>query len=820
MNNYRYNTINMFRNYFKIAIRNLWKSKGYSAINIFGLAIGLSCFLLIGMYVLDELSYDRHLKNAGRIYRINSDIRFGGSQTNLPVTSDMMGSTLKKDFPQIEEFARIYVFSGSKLVKKGTDFITETKLAHADSTFFTLFPYTAIEGNLNTALNEPNTVVITKSAALKYFGTTASLGKMLETNDTKNPLYKVTAVIPDIPEQTHFDFDFYFSMDNVQYDWGNYLSHNFHTYLMFREGIDYKSFEKNLETYIENYVFPQAKMAMQISSMEEFEQAGNSLRYSLLPVEKIHLYSTRPYELSAGGSIQYVFIFSAVALLILMIACINFMNLTTARSANRAREVGIRKVLGSERKNLIIQFLTESVIMTFISLLIAFIIAYLLLPLFNNISNKALEFNLLVSPGILIFLFLLPVIVGLLAGSYPAFYLSSFIPIKVLKGKLQSGSKSGGLRSVLVVVQFATSIILITATVIIYRQLHFIQTKNLGYEKDQVLVINETNALKGNVEAFKNEMLRVPGVTHASLTGFLPVPSARNDESFFTSPVLDASSGFNMQHWRIDYTYFETMGMELVKGRAFSPDFGSDSSAMILNESAVRLLGLSDPIGKKIYSSKDRQTGEILSYTVIGVVKDFHFESMRQEIAPLSFILGQSSWLASFRIQGDKAASIIRVAEQKFSSMAPGMPFSYQFMDESFAEVYRTELRVGKLALIFSVLAIFIACLGLLALATFMAEQRTKEIGIRKVLGADVGGIVNLLSKDFIKLVLIAFIIATPLAWYVMNSWLEDFAFRIQIRWWVFIVSGLIALFIALITVSVQAIRAALMNPVNSLRAE
>jgi putative ABC transport system permease protein len=482
-------TNHMFKNYLKIALRNLWKQKVFSAINIIGLAVGLCCFLLISLYVLDELSFDKYNQKAERIYRINSDILFGGNALHLPVTSDMMGATLKKDYPQVEDYARIYASNGSKLIKKGSEFINEPNVAHADSTFFNVFTLPAIYGDTKTALDEPNTVVITEKAAKKYFGQTDVVGKTIETNDEKSPIYKIMAVIKDVPRNSHFSFDFIFSMKNVDYQWGQYMSHNFHTYLVLKQGSDHKALEKNFLQYIDKYIMPQAKQYMQISSMAEFEKAGNKLEYSLIPLTKIHLYSDRPFELSPLGNIQYVYIFSAVALFILLIACINFMNLTTARSANRAKEVGIRKVLGTERKNLVTQFLAESTLMSFLSLFIALAITYFVLPLFNDVSGKSMIMGSLFSPLTLPLLIALPFAVGLMAGSYPAFFLSAFRPIEVLKGRLKLGSRSGGLRSLLVVFQFATSIVLIIGTIVIYRQLHFIQTKNLGFNKEQVLIV-------------------------------------------------------------------------------------------------------------------------------------------------------------------------------------------------------------------------------------------------------------------------------------------------------------------------------------------
>lgn len=811
----------MFKNYLKIAFRNLAKNKVFSAINITGLATGIGCFVLIALYVTDELSFDRFNEKAERIFRISSDIKFGGAETRYPFTSDMMGQIFKKDFPEVEDYTRIYTSSGSKLIKKDNAFINEEKVGHVDSTFFNIFTLPAIAGDTKTALDEPNTVVITETTAKKYFGTADAIGKIVETNDNTKTLYKVTAVIKDIPSNAHFNFDFLFSMKNVEYPWGLLMSHNFHTYLLLKEGTDLNAFEKrSLDQYVDKYVLPEANQAFGISSMEEFERSGNRLAYSLTPMLDIHLYSGRPFELSSGGNIRYVYIFSLVAVFILLIACINFMNLTTARSTNRAKEVGIRKVLGTGKKDLITQFLSESTVMALIATLLGIGMVLLALPLFNSVAGKSMQTGNLFTPIFIVFLLLLPFVVGLLAGSYPAFFLSSFKPILVLKGKLKTGGANSGLRSMLVVFQFVTSIVLIIGTIIIYRQLNYIQSKDLGYAKEQVLIINNAYTLGRNAEAFKQEMLQQPGVENGTLSGYLPTPSSRSDNLFSSSPQLDIKSGFTMQNWSVDHDYIPTLGMELVAGRNFSKAFGTDSLAVILNETTAKSLGYDDPIGKYVYAADDPETNETTKYTIIGVVKDFHFESMKRDIGKLGLFLRRNTGMASFKINAANASQVIKIAEQKWKAISPQMPFNYWFLDADFNRVYDAEQRVGKIALSFSVLAIMIACLGLFGLAAYIAEQRTKEIGIRKVLGASATSLVAMLSKDFLKLVLISSVIAFPLAWWSMKTWLQDFAYRIEIGWWVFVAAGVIAIFIALITVSFQAIRAALANPVKSLRTE
>lgn len=812
----------MIKYYFKIAWRNLWKNKTYSFLNIFGLAIGLCCFLLITLFVADELSYDRFYPNADRIYRINSDINFGGSHMHMAQTSDMMGQLLKEDYPQVEDYTRVYTSfgDGSKLINKGNEYLIQWGVAHVDSTFFDVFALPAIEGDLKTALDQPNTVVITESIAKKYFGTTDVLGKVIETKARNEIIsYQVTAVIKDIPENSHFQFGLFFPMSNVDYEWGQLTSHNFYTYLLLRKGTDYTSFEKNLTAYVNKYFLPEAKQFMSINSMEEFEQAGNKIEYSLIPLTKIHLYSDYMFEFRPGGNIQYIYIFSAVAIFILIIACINFMNLTTARSSNRSKEVGIRKVLGTKRKELVVQFLFESTILVILALFIAIVLVYLTLPFFNDLTNKQIVLQGLFTPYILSLLVVLPFVVGFISGSYPAFFLSSFLPVEVLKGKSRPDLKSGNIRSTLVVFQFMASIVFIIGTMVVYHQLNYIQTKDIGFNKDQVLIINGTSALNNNTDTFKNEILQISGVVSGTTSSYLPVSSSRSDNVYWKEAVMSINNGFDLQTWRIDEDYLQTMGIKLVNGRNFSREYGGDSTAVIINETTAEILGYENPIDKKIYRPSGK-LGQTVSYNIIGVVADFNYETLHKKVGALGLFLGNSTGNTSFKVNTSNINSLITQIQDKWEMMSPGIPFRYRFLDESFNQMYSAEQRVGKIALLFSLLAVFIACMGLFGLATFIAEQRTKEISIRKVLGASVGGIVRLLSKDFIKLVLIAIVIAVPLAWWGMNTWLQDFTYRVNMDWWIFALAGISAVLIALITVSFQAIKAALTNPAKSLRTE
>ena len=808
----------MFRSYLKIALRNLRKNKAFSAINILGLAIGIGTCLLITLYVMDEISYDRYNEKADRIYRVNASINFGGTLQNLAVAPDPLAPTMVKEYPQVENAVRFRNY-GSAVIRKGEQNIKEERIIAADATLFDVFTLPMIDGNPKTALAEPNTVVITEPIARKYFGTTRATGKVLRFDNSTD--YKVTGVIQKIPATSHFHFDFFISMSGFdESKQNNWVSFNFNTYLLLREGAGPGFLEKAFEQLKDKYLYPQAQEIMSITR-ESFEKSGSYINFSLTPLRDIHLRSDLTAELGANSSIQFVYIFSAVALLILVIACVNFMNLSTARSANRAKEVGVRKVLGTHRSHLVNQFLTESVVMSLIAFLLGYIIALLMLPLFNQLAGKELSLSVMQHPVLLPVLFGCSVVVGLLAGSYPAFYLSSFQPIKVLKGTTGSGFRSSRFRSTLVVFQFSISIALIIGTIVIYRQLNYIQNKKLGFNKEQVLVVKDTYVLGQQTEVFRNEALRLPHIVSASVSGYLPVPSSRSEDIFFPEGEMDPEKSISMQNWMVDVEYINTMGMEMAKGRNFSKGLQTDSTAVIINEAAAGVMGLQDPVGKKLGLLADvNDKNSMRYYTIIGVVKNFNYESLRNNIEALCMRLGRSTGSMSFRMKTGDVMGVLQSMERLWKKMVPGEAFTYSFLDEDFNAVYRTEQRMGRIFISFAVLAIFIACLGLFGLVTYAAEQRTREIGIRKVLGASVGSIAGMLSKDFLKLVLIAALIVFPVSWWAMQRWLQDFAYRISISWWIFVFAAAVALLIALLTISFQAIKAALANPVESLRTE
>lgn len=799
----------MLKNFIRIAFRGLLKNKAFTIINILGLALGLATCLLIVFYVFDELSYDRFNANANRIYRVNMDMKYGGNVASYAITPPPLASTLKNNYPEVERSARLIHDQGIRIKKDG-EYIQEEKVVYADSELFGVFTLPLTEGDPKTALTEPNTVVITESTAQRYFKDTHVLGRVINLSDNTN--YKITGVMKDISAQSHFNFDFFFSIaqraDAKLADWNNF---SYTTYVLLKAGTDPKNFEAKLPTLIkkqlgENYA--------------RLEQSGNYFHLNITPLTDIHLKSNRQYELGANSSTSYVYIFSAIALFVLLIACINFMNMSTARSANRAREVGVRKVLGSSRGYLIAQFLSESLLVTFCAAILAVTAAWVLLPLFNEVSGKHLSITLRIFSWLVPAMLMIILLVGLLAGSYPAFYLSAFQPINVLKGKVSTGFKGGRLRNFLVVFQFSISIFLIIGTLVIYNQLNYIRHKNLGFNRNQVMVIKDVGVTE-NTKMFKQEIKQLAAVKNASLSGFLPTGVVRAPDAVFRNRSANPKNALFTEVWPVDEDYLPTMGMDMAKGRNFSSQFTSDSLGVIINETAARMLGfMNDPLNKTVYRATGQPDQPLKEYHVIGVVKDFNFSSLRDNITPVVMFFNDDKGALSIKTESKNTAALIAQVQQVWDRFAPSQHFAYSFMDQDFDAAYRTEQRTGKLFLTFTTLAVIIACLGLFSLAAYAAEQRNKEIGIRKVMGASVSAITNMLSKDFIKLVIISFVIAAPLAWLAMYYWLQGFAYRQNVQWWVIAVSGIGAVTIAFITISFQSIKAAMANPVDSLRSE
>jgi putative ABC transport system permease protein len=807
----------MFRNYLKTAARNLLKNKFYTALNIIGLAAGLATCLLILLFVLDELSFDKFNTNAGRIYRVNNEVKFGGNYFDVAVGPALMGSTMVRELPQVEQYTRLRWY-GSFLVKKGNENISEGRVGYADSTLFEVFTLPLIEGNAKNALKEPHSLVITESIAQKYFNTTDVVGKTMVINDTSN--YKITAVIKNIPQESHFNFDFFVPMaEDSRNNDDNWLSENWNTYILVRKNADINQLKSQLNPFLDKHTGPELKAVIN-QDITEFEKSGGYIRANLTPLGDIHLHSNKIGELDGNGNAAFVYIFLVIALLILIIACVNFMNLSTARSSARAKEVGIRKVLGSLKINLVKQFLTESLLVSFVALFFALTFAGLLLPYFDRLTGKNLHAGSLFQPAMLISLVVLMLIVGLLAGSYPAFYLSSFQPIQVLKGKLSAGFKGSWLRNSLVVFQFSISIILIFATIVIYNQLKYIRNKDIGFNRSQVLIVQRTNVLGERVAAFKNELLQISGVQNATISSYLPVNFNRSNDAFFTSPALDQKTAISMQNWNVDENYIPTLDIKMAQGRNFSLQYPTDSTGVIINEAAAKFLSGKDVLNKPLYEIQDIKTKSLKTLHIIGVIKNFNFSSLRDVVSPLAFSFGKSNGCISLRINSADIPEVLTQIKNEWKKMAPGQPFDSSFMDEDFNKLYETEQRTGQLFITFAILAILIACLGLFGLVAYAAEQRTKEIGIRKVLGANAGNIVVMVSNDFLKLVVVALLISSPIAWWAMNKWLQDFAYRVSIGWEVFFIAAFLALMVAMVTVSYQAIKAAVANPVKSLRTE
>jgi len=806
----------MIRNYIKTAFRTLIKNKGFTAINVFGLALGLAACLLIVFYVFDELSYDRYNVNADRIYRVNEDLKLGDNKVQYAVCMPPLAQTLKNDFPQVENAVRLKA-GGGMHVKKGNENILEYNMIFADPSIFDVFTLPIIYGNKATALTEPNTVVITESTAKKYFNKVDVVGQNLITD--ANHGMKITAVIKDIPQQSHFHADFILSMasfpDSRSNEW---LRSDYNTYVLMRKGADYKKLEAQFPQLLRRYSGDQMQAELKMS-YDKFEQSGSYFRMNMIPLTDIHLHSNQTGELSANGTTQYVYIFSVIAIFILLIACVNFMNLSTARSSNRAREVGVRKVLGSARKYLVAQFLSESILITLLSVIIALIIAIAILPTFNHFADKDIVVNTATLVWLIPSSVLAVLIIGFLAGLYPAFFLSAFKPIDVLKGKVSTGFKGGRLRSFLVIFQFSISIILIVGTLVVYNQLHYIQNRDLGYNRNQVLVIQNAFELGGHSKTFKQEVKQLPGVENATLTGFLPTTQNRSTAIFYKQAVADPKQAIFPQTWNVDEDYVKTLGMKLAAGRSFSAQMPSDSSTVVINETAAKFLGFTDAVNKIIYKSSGGGTPTFKPYTIIGVIKDFNFSSLRDNINPVILQLGDDTGDLSLRVQTTNLPALLAQIEDKWRGMSAAH-FQYSFMNQDFDGMYRTEQRTGTIFIAFTILAIAIACLGLFGLAAYAAEQRTKEIGIRKVMGANVSLIVAMLSRDFIKLVCIAILISSPIAWWAMNKWLQNFAYRTSFQWWVFAVAGLTAIIIAFVTISFQSFKAAVANPVKSLRSE
>ncbi|ELR69807.1 putative ABC transporter permease [Fulvivirga imtechensis AK7] len=820
------NTKIMLRNYFKIALRNLSRHKFYSFINVAGLAVGLACCLVITLFVMDELSYDDYHTKKDRIYRLTSHGAYGGNQYVFPVAPAPLAPALITDLPEVEKVVR-FRSRGSYLVTtpQMTESYKEHKLIFADKDFFQVFSVPMLKGNPETALKDRMSLAISRSIAQKYFANEDPVGKTMILDGAQE--YHVTAVYEDMPANGHLQFNFLMSMASLEESKNTeWLSNNFYTYVLLREGTSQSDFYQKMNAMAAGYIEPQL-IAFIGKTMKEFEEGGNKIDFKVQPLNDIYLHSDFIFDIGPIGDISYIYMFSAIAIFILVIACINFMNLSTARSSNRAKEVGVRKVLGSFRSHLVRQFLTETILLCLIAFALAIALASIALPFFNELAGKnmALPVDSLTFYAIILGCALF---IGILAGLYPAFFLSAFKPINVLKGKLALGTGSSFIRSGLVVFQFFISILLIIATATVYKQLNYIQSKKLGYDKEQVLLVNDAYMLGTKMAAFKEELSQLPNVANVSISGYMPVQGYnRSDMSFWEQGLEPTEDNMvNMQIWDVDEGYISTLGMEVVLGRNFNKDIASDSNAVILNEAAFKAYGFEEGKENFIqtffydYATGQTRPDKLITYRVIGVVKDFHFESMKENIGRLGMRLRPSVSTLAIRFSTSDIQTVISSTEDVWKKFTAELPFNYTFLDSDFGNMYRAEQRLASVFTIFAGLAILIGCLGLFALASFMAEQRTKEIGIRKVLGASVGKIVFMLSKEFSRLIIIAFIIAAPIAWWASSTWLDNYSYRVEIGVGLYLLAGMMAFLIAWLTVGYHSVKAAQANPVDSLRSE
>ncbi len=801
----------MFKNYFKIALRNIRRYKTYSFINIIGLAIGMACCILILLYIQDELNYDSYHANSDHIYRLIAQSKSSeGEERRNAAIGAPIAEIFSTTLPEIRTAARLYK-EDRVLVKIGEKKFFEERFFFADPVVFEVFSFPFIKGDSQTALDAPYSIIITESMAQKYFDEEDPIGQSIVMDNEHT--FNISAIIRDIPSNSHFKFDFLAPLRTLANLYGErFLTHpgylSFYSYLLLEEGTDPAELEGKFHALLTQYIG---------------EQAASMRSFRLQPLKSIHLHSKIGSEIEVNGEISYIYVYSAIAFFILLIASFNFMNLSTARSARRAKEVGMRKVLGAFRLQLVKQFLGESVILSFLSLFLATILAELSLRVFNSLTGKELALHYFGNIGIFLGLVGIVLIVGILAGLYPALFLSGFNPVRTLKGKLGTGGKSGSFRRFLVVAQFAISIILIAGTIIIQNQLNYMRNRNLGFNKEQVVVIPiQDPGISQAYESIKTEFRQSPSVINVTASSSVPGKPFMTIMYRIVAPPESEHQKFIT--YFVDYDFLDTLGIELAAGRNFSKEFATDeSSAFIINETAVRKLGWEDPLNKQIIwpSSLVRRDAIVKTGRVIGVVKDFNVTSLHQLIEPVILQIRPKNFHGlSARIRTENVPETLAFLKEKIIQFSPLFPFEYSFLDDDFDKLYQADRKVGQIVGIFSFLTIFVACLGLFGLASFTAEQKTKEIGIRKVLGSSISGIILLLSKEFLKWILVANVIAWPVAWYLSRNWMQNFAYRSSIGFWIFLLSGSLALIIAFLTIGYQSIKAALANPIDSLRYE
>ncbi|MEM6360159.1 MAG: ABC transporter permease [Bacteroidota bacterium] len=810
----------MLSSYLKIGLRSLLKNKVYTFINALGLAIGMASCLLIVIHVEDELSYDNFHERGDKIFKVNLERIYPDHVTNYAIIPHSFAAVMVQDFPEVKGATRIFGGGNNPVMVRYIDDSNEekafeqTSFIAADSNFFDFFSFKILKGAGDKILSGNQDMVITERMAVKYFGNADPINKTLKTDFGD---FTVRAVCENVPDNSHLQFDFVAALNSIQFIQNeNFVSFSTQTYIELNSEADSDNLFAKFPKMVETYAAPQIEQSLN-TSYAEYIAAGNGYNYNLIPLRDIHLYPIK-YQGSfkSGGDINDVYIFISIAVLILIIACINFTNLATARSTERAKEVGIRKTLGSPRQRLMGQFLTESTILSVLAGIIAVGVVYLTLPYFNSITDKSLELQLnsFALPLMVVFALL----VGVLAGVYPAFFLSAFTPVEVLKGNMQTKKSSGSLRNALVVFQFAISIVLIASTLIVQDQITFIQSKDMGYQKDKMMVIERAGVLNEQLETFMQEARNIPDVRAVGASGMIPV------SQYFGQQFLPPGGGevVTVNSMNVDDNYLDAMNIQLVAGRSFSEDF-NDSLSVVINQKTAELLNVDNPIGLKLSQAVQGDPTSFREYEVVGVVKDFHYMSLREEISPFVLLstegVNQFANFISIRVDGD-LSGVINDTGSLWKTMAPQEPFKFTFLDQELNQQYKAESNSGNVFSMFAFLAIIIACVGLFGLAAYMAGLRTKEIGVRKVMGASVFSVVGLLSYDFTKLILISTVLAIPISWYFMDQWLTSFAYRTEMSIWTFVLAGTAALGIALITVSYQSIKAAIVNPVRSLKDE
>lgn len=810
------NQSGMFRNYFKIAVRSMSRQKMYTGIKVGGFAIGLATCMMIALFIRHELSYDQHYVSGSRIYRLYNHYTTptGGKWTSFPApTADV----IRTECPEVELAGRLIPYKwfngGSNLMRREDEVENtyEEGFAYADPEFLEILEIPMVYGNREHALDKPNSIVMSRKMAEKYFPNQDPVGKTIVFNNDTKRSYMIGGVMENFGPLSHINFEFFITLVGEEFWPGEQTSWccwNYNPYVRLRADADVAAFEQKLQTIVKNHYGPYLvkQGSPEASEVIEFHKIRTQL------VGDIYLGSNDIGDAIPHGDVRYILMFGGIAVFILLLACVNFINLSTAKSANRAKEVGLRKVVGSLRRDLVRQFLTESVMYSLISFVIAVAVVWVALPYFSTFAGKTLIVPwrewwlapLLLGASLFI---------GIVAGLYPSFYLSGFKPIDVLKGSVARGSRNSVLRSGMVVFQFTTSIVLIIGTSVIYRQMSFIMHTKIGFNKEQVIIIQGAETLDDHRETFKGELLQLSSVEAVTSSNYLPVSGTNRDQNGFVKEgrsKIDPSVG--AQAWRVGDDYVKTLGMKIIEGRDLIPRLASDSTSVVVNQALVKAMGFTDPIGQRIENWR--------AWTIVGVVEDFHFDIMKEKISPLVLMAGQGGSVMAVKVNSDDMQRTVADIQSAWNKFMPNQPFRYTFMDDSYAMMYSDVERTGDLFAGFAILAILVACLGLFALSSFMAEQRRKEVSIRLVLGASVSNIFRLLTKNFVVLVLLSFVIAAPVGWYMMNTWLQEYNYKTEITWDVFVIAGLSAVMIALVTVSYQSIKVAVGNPAHNLRSE